>query len=178
MIAFQGNTSTKSVAQNANFCDISLLKIFEQICWRNTIKKCSKNKRYTAKKLMWSLVYLQRSRGGAACEVAFRVGFPGHAVRTDGWKERYSWGTKGKKWRGKGILIFKKADVSSKECLTILWAANPHHFNVDPDPASHFNVRIRILFLIKVMEFCDHWSGDPTGLHFVLQVIHYNYLGH
>jgi hypothetical protein len=97
MIAFQGNTSTKSVAQNANFCDISLLKIFEQICWRNTIKKCSKNKRYTAKKLMWSLVYLQRSRGGAACEVAFRVGFPGHAVRTDGWKERYSWGTKGKK---------------------------------------------------------------------------------
>jgi hypothetical protein len=39
---------------------------------------------------MCSLLYLQGSGRGAACEVAFRVGFPGHAVRTDGWKERYN----------------------------------------------------------------------------------------
>jgi hypothetical protein len=27
-------------------------------------------------------------------------------------------------------------------------------------------IRIRVLLLIKVMPICDHWSTDPTRLHF------------
>jgi hypothetical protein len=61
---------------------------------------------------MWLLVYLQRSRGGAACEVAFRVGFPGHAVRTDGWKERYNWDRLGFEQKSKSNSNFKKNGVS------------------------------------------------------------------
>ncbi len=54
------------------------------------------------------------------------------------------------------------------------------HFNADlvPDPAFHFiadlvpDPAFRLytdpdpLFLIKVMQICDHWSTDPEGLHF------------
>jgi hypothetical protein len=31
---------------------------------------------------------------------------------------------------------------------------------------------MRILLLIKVMEICDHWSVNPTGLHFDPPVLH------
>jgi hypothetical protein len=78
---------------------------------------------------MWSLVvvYLQGSRRGAACEVAFRVGFPGHAVRTDGWKERYNLGQLGLEKKAKKseekktvILILKELAYPEKKIVNYL----------------------------------------------------------
>jgi hypothetical protein len=44
---------------------------------------------------------------------------------------------------------------------------DPHHLIVGSDPTYHFKAdRVRILLLIKVMRICDHWSKDPSGLHF------------
>jgi hypothetical protein len=46
---------------------------------------------------------------------------------------------------------------------------NPHHFNVDPDPAFYFNADPDPAFhsiLIRIQLLCDHWSINPQGLHF------------
>jgi hypothetical protein len=115
-------------------------------------------------------LYLQGSRRGAAGEVAFRVGFPGHAVRTDGWKERYNLSQLGleQKSKSKGKNSdsnLKKLTYSQKNALQFsglririisIWI-RIQLFNL---------MRIRILLLIKVMGICDHWSVDPTGLNF------------
>jgi hypothetical protein len=34
-------------------------------------------------------------------------------------------------------------------------------------------MRIWILFLIKVMQICDHWPTDPPGLHFEPPSLHF-----
>jgi hypothetical protein len=49
-------------------------------------------------------------------------------------------------------------------------------FNADPDPDFHYNVDPDSTFHFKgdpdVMGICDHWSIDPSGLHFEPPVLH------
>ncbi len=102
------------------------------------------------KKCIGLLVYLHGSKRGAACQVAFRVGSPGHTVRTDGWKERYKLGLEQKsKSKGKNSdSNLKKKTYSQKNALqvsglririTLMWI-RIQLFTL---------MRIRILLLIK-----------------------------
>ncbi len=73
-------------------------------------------------------------------------------------------------WGGVRIIL-RKGSCTFPSRVAVL-----HHFKADPDP-FFFTVlririrlftlmRIRIQFLVKVMQIYDHWSRDPPQLHF------------
>jgi hypothetical protein len=63
--------------------------------------------------------------------------------------------------------------------LEVSGVADPHHINANPDSCFHFDAVTdpAILFLIRVMRICDHWSQDPPRLHFNPLRLHCECLG-
>jgi hypothetical protein len=65
--------------------------------------------------------------------------------------------------------------VSRKSGIKKTRAAEPHHFNAEPDPTFHLHEDPDPAFYFiadpdphqkKMMGICTHWSIDPPRLHF------------